>query len=167
VYNQTMGTEIDNKVQITNQPDELELQAIEMRYEGYSIKEIAELLKLNYGYLRKCFAVKGKLYEHYVNYAKEEKEIRRKQAHDTFSANLNEAVRVLVQIAKKSRVDVARVQAAKEIINRQLGEPLKVVAVDEMKVNEYLQAINMYRDEKTLPTDVSSGENTSVVPSTG
>lgn len=136
-----------------------ELQAIEMKYEGFNYKEIAEATETEYKTVRVWFSRGGKLYEFYKAYAEEETKLRRAQTHDTFKAHLNNAVRVLVHVMNKSKLDVARVQAAKEIINRQLGEPLKVVAVDDGKVNHILEAIKQL-DAETIQPNEGGGDST-------
>jgi hypothetical protein len=162
-----MTTINDNSNDIPSVLGQEEMTAMEMKYEGFNCKEIAEKLGMNHGSVRGWFARGGKLYEYYIAYATEESELRKKEAHDTFKAHLNNAVRTLVSVMNKSRLDIARVAAAKEIINRQMGEPLKVIATDEGRVNEYLEAINKYKDAKTVPANVTSGEDTDITESTG
>ena len=147
--------------------DKRQMIAIEMKYEGFTSKETADVISNMEGMdsvtdisVRAWFSKQGKLHDYYRAYAEEETKKRRSQAHDTFKAHLNNAVRTLVHVMNKSKLDVARVQAAKEIINRQLGEPLKVVAVDDGRVNELLSAIKK-ADEETISGDDGHREDSS------
>lgn len=151
----------DNKPEPIESPlGEKEMLAIEMRFEGYTYKEIGAKIEIHAGAIAKWFMNGGKLYEFYQSYAKEEADIRRKASHDMFKAHLGNAVRTLVQVMQTSKIDIARIAAAKEVINRQLGEPVKVIATDGDKVNEYLEAINKFKDGKeALSGDVSRRED--------
>lgn len=138
---------------------EAELMAVEMKFEGFNYIEISQKTGINYKTVRTWFAKNGKLYDYYRAYAQEESKLRRAEAHDTFKAHLNNAVRTLVQVMNKGKLEVARVQAAKEIINRQLGEPLKVVATDEDKVNPILEAIRLANEEIQGTDTTREGED--------
>lgn len=131
-----------------------ELIALEMKFEGYNYKEIAKALEEEHLTIRKWFMSSGKLHAYYKQYAAEEAEARRKEATDTFKAHLGNAVRTLVDVMNKSKFDPARVNAAKEIINRHFGEPVKpVMNMDEDKVNDYMAAAKKLRDEEIQGND--------------
>ncbi len=157
-----MATDLNTNIQ-----SEQDMRAIEMKYEGYNMKEISVTLDVPHITVRSWFYAGGRLHQAYIDYAKEETELRRKTAHDIFKAHVPDAVRTLVSVMSKSKLDIARVQAAKEIINRQMGEPLKIIATDEGRVNEYLEAINQFRDAKTISGDDAQGEDRSSLPSSG
>lgn len=148
---------------------EPEMTAIEMKYEGYNYKEMEKaLMDIPYKTIRVWFSRSGKLYDFYKSYALEESKKRKAEAHDTFKAHLNNAVRTLVNVMNNSKIDVARVQAAKEIINRQLGEPVKPLSVvDEGKVNEYIEAIQKLDELNAVQPINTPRENTGNETSTG
>ena len=159
-----MQTDKNIEEQMLSSLGKQELDAIEMKYEGYNHKEIADSIKMSHQAVRNWFMNGGKLYDFYIAYAKEESKKRKAEAHDTFKAHLNNAVRVLVAVMNKSKLDVARVQAAKEIINRQLGEPVKTIAVtDETKVNEYLAAALLLSKQNE---NISTNDGRGTSPST-
>lgn len=150
-----------------NQPSPLgekELLAIEMKFDGFNYKEIATKIDASYGVVRQWFMTGGKLRAFYDAYVEEESKARRKTADDIFKAHLNTAVRTLVDVMTRSKLDIARIAAAKEIINRQLGEPLKVIASDNGKVTEYLEAIRLANAE-TISTDGSQRANSDTLKS--
>ena len=130
---------MDNKDKQLSQIGEMELTAIEMKFDGHNYKEIWERLKIKYNEhapeyqtIRAWLMNNGKLYHFYNDFVKEQSEIRKKEAITTFKAHLNTAVRVLVSIATNENAqESARVNACKEIINRELGEPLKRAQVEE------------------------------------
>lgn len=156
-----MTTTIDNNnQQIDEALSEADLDAIELKFEGASLKQIAEKLGVAHQTVRAWFMTGGRLQEAYFKYATDEAKRRRAQATDTFNAHLNNAVMTLVAIMSKSKMDIARVQAAKEVINRLMGEPLKVISTDDQKVNEYLEALNKQEDEEeTIPRNDTPGKD--------
>lgn len=152
-----------NFAQLSAKLDQNDLRAIEMKYEGYTYKQIAEETGWTHQYVRLLFYKGGRLTEYYAIYASEENEIRRTEARTMFKAHVPNAVRTLVQIMNKSKFDTARVQAAKEVINREMGEPVKVILnVDEVKVNEYLEAAVKLDNNENIPTDEPRGESADV-----
>lgn len=133
---------------------ELELEAIRLKFEGYNYPEIASRLQISLGRtvsdktIKNWFYRSGKLYDFYNDYALKEAEIRRSTSLDLFRAHLDDAVRTLFTLMGKSKSDMIRLLAAKEIINRQLGEPKKVVAVEPNDpVQRLLDGIKIFEDD--------------------
>lgn len=112
---------------------EVELEACRLHFEGYSSNEIEKIfLKMFPDYnpkastIRGWFSPKGKLAEFYKEYAKTEGDVRRSEARDAFRAHLKSAVRVLLAIMNDPTEQApSRVAAARMIIDRELGEPIK------------------------------------------
>lgn len=114
---------------------EIELEACRLKFEGFNTSEIHERLVRKYGSnvpaertILNWFWSKGRLGVFYKTYADAEAKMRREETKDLFRASVKEAVRKLVTLMRTSKLDVVQLGAAKEIINRELGEPLKVVA---------------------------------------
>jgi hypothetical protein len=123
----------ENKDKQLSPLGEIELEACRFKFEGFSYKESAERLKMRFGEnapseqtLRIWFCRSGRVQPFYDAYAEAEAKIRRFEARDMFRAQLKEAVRTLVTLMSTSPMDTVRIAAAKEIINRELGEPLKL-----------------------------------------
>jgi hypothetical protein len=113
----------------------IELEACQMRFEGFSYAETAKVLIMRYGErapaegtLRNWFMKGGKVEPFYEAYADAEAKLRRRETKDVFRAHLKNAVRTLVELMTKSNNDGVKISAAKEVINRELGEPLKITA---------------------------------------
>lgn len=114
---------------------EVDIALVELRYEGHSypemIKAIQERFPLSkvqtYGALRQLFCKNGRLHAYYSAFALEQNKARIREAHGMFKAHSKNAVRTLVQVMNKSKLDVARVQAAKELLVRSLGEAPKII----------------------------------------
>jgi hypothetical protein len=116
----------------------VELEAMRLRFEGYYPKEIEQTLKQLYGdrvptwwTIRNWFTTGGKLKEWYEDYVTRESKIRQQEAKEMFRAHLKNAIRELVRLMNNSPTDSVRIAAAREIINRELGEPVKVIANTE------------------------------------
>lgn len=134
--NKFMSTTIENKGEQNEVINEVELEACRLRFEGYTSKEISQSLGLMFGFdhaptsglIRQWFMRGGKLDDYYRAYANEEAKIRKQEARDVFKAHLTGATRTLVFLMGKSESDMVRYLASKEIVNRELGEPVKPVA---------------------------------------
>lgn len=130
-----MTTEL-NKNQHVSLITGVDLDAVKYKFDGYTSADIEKLLVATYGRenvpsagsIRCWFAVGGRLHEFYKAYAANEAKFRRREAIDILRAHLGDASRTLVQIMGKSKSDMVKFLAAKELINRQLGEPIKPVA---------------------------------------
>lgn len=114
---------------------EIELEACRLRFEGFTYEEMMKQLVGKFGErapavqtLRHWFMRGGKLYVFYDGYVEEEAAARRKQSIDVFKSYLKEAARSMVYLMKTSPSDMVKFLSAKEIINRQLGEPVRPVA---------------------------------------
>lgn len=113
----------------------VELEAMRLWFEGFNSQEIEKQLRVMFGEagviagtIRHWFCKGGKLRKLYENYAEEEAKERRSQANDLSLAVTKEMLRILVTLARSSTNDSVRYAAAKELVNRTLGEPVKVVA---------------------------------------
>lgn len=137
---------------------EIELEACRLRFEGYTYEKMAEKLLIFYGdrapaekTLTKWFYKSGKLYDFYVSYADSEAKARRSEVINIFRAHLSTATRTLVSLLN-SKMDMVKLAAAREIINRELGEPLKVVAPPDQKganlAREILQEAGLLNDDR-------------------
>lgn len=153
-----MSTDINNNLQVSP-ISELELVCIEMKYEGYSFPEIHAALIQKYKTapqlqtLRLWFSRNGKLFEFYRAYALAENKVRVKEANLAIGAHVKNAVRTLVQIMNKSKLDFARVQAAKEILARKLGDPVKIAVNVDDPAAKLLQAMGIVTDEAEPTTE--------------
>lgn len=115
---------------------EIELAACMLRFEGFNWEEIEKALRVKYGdrapaarTLQNWFTRKaGRLVPFYRGFADEQARLRREETHDLFKSVLKEAVRKLVTLMRSSKLDMVQFLAVKEIINRELGEPLKISA---------------------------------------
>lgn len=114
----------------------LDLRAIELRFEGCTADEIVNGLVKNFPEVkpykpqtvRNWFSKNGRLRSFYESYAKEQTVERKALALSVYEANLERNVKALLGIAHNVKTPaVVRVMALKELINRQLGEPKKVV----------------------------------------
>ncbi len=113
--------------------NEVDLRTVELRYEGYPYKEMHKILLQEFdearvmhpNRLRGLFMKGGRLDEFYKAYAINETKFRRKEAVDILRAHLGNASRTLVKVMSNSKSDMVQFLAAKEIINRMLGEPVK------------------------------------------
>jgi hypothetical protein len=118
----------------------VELEAMRLKFDGYNAQEIEKTLKQQYGNrvptwwtIKNWFSTgrQGKLRIWYEDYVKKESEVRHQEAKDMFRAHLKNAIRTLVKLMNESPNDSVRISAAREIINRELGEPVKVIANTE------------------------------------
>jgi len=129
-----MTTPDNNNQQLESPLGEREMLAVEMRYEGYNNAEIAAAIAerfpgsaVQHQTVRAWFMRGGKIRDFYDAYVIDQNKARNSEARGMFTAHVKNAVRTLVHVMNKSKLDFARVQAAKEILARELGEPLKVV----------------------------------------
>lgn len=140
---------------------QIDLKMVELKFEGYTYNEISKSTGHSINIVKTAFSKHGRLHDFYRLYATEEGEARREAARDMFKAHLHSAIRTLVAVMN-GKVDVARVAAAREIINRQLGEPVKpVVLMDGDRVTEYLEAIKKSENEN-IQGDVQPREDAHV-----
>lgn len=117
---------------------EIDFKAMELRFYGLTYEQIAEQLFGTYGanapsaqVLRTKFSRKGILHSFYKDYVKEQIKIRREDSLNLFHAHLDKAVKVLLDIMGNAKQHTpSRVKAAIEIINRELGEPKKVIQAE-------------------------------------
>lgn len=146
----------NDKQQMTESPIGVaELEAVKLRFEGYSYPEISLRIKevcgqeFKEGTLRNWFYRGGKLYELYKDYVKSETEVRRAVSIDLFKAHLDDAVKTLFTLMAKSKSDMIKLLAAKEIINRELGEPKKVIQAEVSNpAREILEGAGLLNDGK-------------------
>lgn len=125
-----------NKYQQLACIDEVDQEAIRLRFEGYTYAKMRELLLELFGpdrtptilTMRGWFYKHGRLYDFYNAYAKHETKTRRKEAMDILRAHLGNASRTLVGLMDPKTSDMVRLLASKEVINRLLGEPVKPIA---------------------------------------
>lgn len=115
---------------------EIELEAMRMRFEAYTSAEMSRILTQRFGdrapsagVIRGWFCRGGKLVSLYDEYVRTEGAYRRNEARAAFKAHIKNAVRVLLQIMNdKDGHTPSRVRAAEDVINRELGEPVRPVA---------------------------------------
>lgn len=132
-----------------------ELEAMRLKFEGYTYPQIAEKLDNLYKWesIRNWFARGGKLHEFYKAYAKTEAESRRQIAVDLYKAHLDKAVATLFHLMQHSKLDIVRLAAAKEIINRELGEPKKVIQTETSNpARDIIDEIKKRADERERTT---------------
>lgn len=135
-----------------------QMQAMEMHFEGYTLKEVAQKLYEDhgdsapkYGTLRSWFAEGGMLFEIYEDYAKKEAEQRKQHAEKILRAHLHDAVRELVMIMTKGKTEFARLTAANQLIERQLGKPMQKVQVEPTNpMQEIFDNLGLYDDEPEI-----------------
>lgn len=102
-----------------------------LKFEGYSYKEISTMIPdITLVIVKEWFRTGGKLREFYKAYARDEAAARREIALEFFKAHLDDAVKVLFKLMANSPSDMVKLLAAKEIINRELGEPKKVIQAE-------------------------------------
>lgn len=99
-------------------------RAIELKFEHKPMEEIALEVGRAYSTVRNWFAKGGRLQIAYDLYADEESKLRQKRAHERYAAMLNKALDC-IDILLDSGHDPTKLKAAQEVINRNLGEPLK------------------------------------------
>lgn len=115
---------------------EVDLEAIRLRFEGASNSQLSAILfdkfklEVTPKTVGNWFCKGGRLHEFYKDYAKSEALVRQAVSLDLFRAHLDGAVKTLLDLMVKSKSDMIKYLAAKEIINRQLGEPKKVIQAD-------------------------------------
>lgn len=134
---------------------EPKMLAIEMKYEGYSYPEIRAALAERYAgeqppalkTIQMWFYKNGELYDFYKAYAISENKLRAREARLTIKAHVKNAVRTLVQVMNKSKLDFARVQAAKELLARELGDPVKTVVNIDDPAEKLLVAMRILDSE--------------------
>jgi len=101
------------------------LLAFQLKYEGKKSSDIAK----GTGYTEQTIAVylkpTGKWYPEYLKYENECNEELKKDAIRTLKRNIRNAVSTLVNLMRPLQDPNVRLRAAKEIINRELGESLK------------------------------------------
>jgi hypothetical protein len=146
-----MDTE-SNKGKQVSPLGEVELEVMRMWFEAYTSGEIEKALKIRFGergpsanMVRAWLCRGGKLCEFYKEYAKTEGEYRNKETRQAFRAHIKNAARVLVQIMNDPLQPApSRVKAAEDIINRELGEPIKVVAnLEKNPAREILEELGV------------------------
>lgn len=133
-----------------------ELLAMELRFEGYTSKDIAKKISMigdpekpiKDFTVRTWFMTGGKLHELYADYVETESKKRFKTADDMFGAHLANAVRVLVQIMGDGNAKGNdRIKAAIEVINRIMGEPVKRLQETgkQSVLDEYFEKLKQHR----------------------
>jgi len=126
---------------------EQEIKAIEMRFKGVPMKEIAKIVGVAYPTVRGWFMRGGRLHEHYMNYLKDQQDLRLEESKKILRMNLKNATVVLAN-SLKSLDEKIKLAAAKEIINRELGEPIKRITdeTDDV-VSRILKEVGVLKDD--------------------
>jgi len=112
-----------------------EQRAIQLKYEGASYDGISKTLLEEFKVERTpkaiadWFTKDGRLRGEYERYAEKENEIRRQEAITLFRANLKRAVLLLVSKLGSSDERI-QIDAAKEIINRELGKAKEIMEAE-------------------------------------
>ncbi len=104
-----------------------DLNAVKMRFEGVSMKDISDKIGVPYFTIRHWFSKGGRLEEYYKEYCKTQTDLLVKQARDLLKKNVKNASITLIKLLK-SDSDKIRLAAADKIISREMGEPLKRIA---------------------------------------
>lgn len=106
-----------------------QLEAMQLRFEGYSANEISQRLK-NVGYdvpqttIEYWFRKTGPLHEIYREWVEEEKFVRLEQARDMYSAHADKSMRVLLALMTDPN-PMIRLMSAREVQTRLFGDPKK------------------------------------------
>jgi len=115
--------------------DGVKKRAIELRYRGYSYPRMMEVLKdENYEVppietLYSWFHKEGYLIKEYEAYKLTENEFRKEEAHLVFKRHVADAAKTLVK-KLGSRNERVAIEAAKEILNRELGKPTENIKTE-------------------------------------
>ena len=140
----------------------MDLDAVKFRFDGLPYRSIEMELYKIYGELapreqtiRLWFSSGGRLREYYDGYVANETAVRHKEALDIFKAHLPTAVRTLVG-AMNDKSGMVRIMAAERIINRQLGDPVKVIA----NIKEDSPVRRLLRSRGIIDNKDDTGETT-------
>lgn len=109
-----------------------EMQAIEMKYEGKSYREIAEELDITYDTIAEWFRTVGKLRDVYISYAAQQNELIRSEATQELKGLLKKAVRRIGKLVESKNEKVA-LNAAQEVLDRELGKPTQPIVTDDSR----------------------------------
>jgi len=125
-----------------------DLKAIEMKFKGVPLKKIAKETGIAYITVRQWFMTGGRLHEEYKEYCNKQEEILLSEAKKLFKKNIKNASIALIRLLKSNDQKIV-IAAAKEIINRELGEPLKRVTHEtDDTVMKILKEAGVIKEEK-------------------
>lgn len=105
-----------------------DLVAIKMRFEGKSSLEIGQALKCSSGTVDNWFSKGGRLHEKYKNFEEDTIRIIAQESLSCLVRNSKRSADVFVELLNSGN-DYLRMKAAKEIIDRAVGEPKKSLEV--------------------------------------
>lgn len=134
----------------TDQPNEKEFRAFELKYAGKTYPEIEEVEGIPLQTLKEWFRTGGKLKEPYDFYVSEQNKMRREEAKKIIRQNINNAANVLAN-SLLSKDEKIRLKAAIELLNRELGQlPKQEENIDspEEKVKKTLAYIEEHSGAK-------------------
>lgn len=103
------------------------LLAFQLKYEGNKNPEIAQQTRYSIKTIETYLAPKGKWYPEYEEFEQENNEIMKQEALKMAKRNIRNAMATIINLMSPSEDPAVRLKAAKEIINRELGEALKKV----------------------------------------
>lgn len=114
-----MQTEV-NKNQQNKGNSELNskhFRAIELRYEGFSLKEIAGEIGIEYSTVRSWFMANGKLGDKYSEYASQENSLRNEQIKRHLRFSVAKAAKTITKLLD-SDVPSVQLRAAQTVLDR-------------------------------------------------
>lgn len=97
-----------------------EQKAIELKYQGYSYRQIADELKIDKSTVDHWFAVDGKLYFSYLEYAAKQNQVREEQGTNMLKGKIEEMITVLL-----NTVALLLNKAKEAVSNKKIDEAIK------------------------------------------
>ena len=101
---------------------EKEIICMELKYKGEKYEVIAKEVGSSLGMIKDWFSKPGKLYEPYLDYTREQNDIRKEEARRIIRQNINKAASVLAD-SLLSNDEKIKLKASIEMLNRELGQP--------------------------------------------
>lgn len=126
-------------------------EAMEMRFLGFTYKEISKKVELSEGHLRVLFHKNGILHDAYQDYVAKEVQYRVDHTREIFSAHIEEVARRFVTIVTSGK-DIPAIMAGKEILERVLGKVKDDVNLNHsggvgVALVDMVRAVHQFRNE--------------------
>ncbi len=125
-----------------------DLTAIKMRFEGKSSLEIGQVLRCSAGTVDNWFSAKGRLQNEYRNFSVNAIRLIAEESIDDLVKNSQKSANVFVGLLESGN-DYIRMKAAKEILDRAVGEPKKPMEVKgKISIVDLLKEIENQKEER-------------------
>ena len=117
--------------------------ALEMRYEGYSLREIARNTNMTYGSVRQMFAKNGVLFEEYPKYARERNQHKIEAAFEIYRNVTQSAAYSMKRILKRAqkRVDELTMELEKAKLHTPEHRLISEIETELEKAEDRLRGI--------------------------